>query len=351
MYAEDMVEALGDLSDASEKILSLLIPGQVSQLSIANVRKPLSDANSMETKKLGRLGNAFQAHSNIYGGVGFISVLPVLKATFNVPKRRDLPLGRMRMDPILYKANLVTLSMKLLAQNDERVNQTVEELDKVFPGPFLHRFVRRAELDENADSSSLSVETFQLGLDIRTNCFIAIAKQHVNQPNFDPDSVLQQVFYSGGGMLNGWDAFGLRTEDLSNEFQKKILSRLDSIRRSFSQEAPYIHFQTLTDQFSLAQLATAVVEWGQQRLLEVNSQIYTAGGPDGVIRAVQNGVIAKNTVSTGVPETDTPIAAQKSRLESGPMVPLEASNSGRRKGEMSRKIPMTAAQLQSMKLR
>ncbi|KAL8727461.1 MAG: hypothetical protein Q9166_006049 [cf. Caloplaca sp. 2 TL-2023] len=300
--AQDMADALEDLSDASDKILGLLLPEEFSEASVQKIKTRLSDPKSRERRQLARYSPSFQVHRDVFGDARFIAVQGAVRTVLGLPNQEDLRLGPWRMEPILYKANLTAIVRALFVQNDDSAGHFIEELDKDFPRPFLQRFATKSDLQGTADSSALFMDTFVLALEIRTRSFIRSAERLISLANFDPESVLQQVFYKNGNVLNGWDADGMRSGDLTQnpELHNTILNRLDELRQNFSEiEPPYIDLESLNQDFSHGRLIANLSHWSQLRLSEIGSQIGRLEGADGIVRALQNVLTSGGRASVG----------------------------------------------------
>lgn len=304
--AEDMMDALKDLSDASSKILGLLVPREVSEASVHNIQGQLSDLKSRGTRQLQRHIPNFEAQRNVYGGDRFINAPASVRAVLKVSKLQDVRSGPWRMDPILYQANLATLLTVFLAQSGENIEHATNELDKVFPRPFLQLFVDKTAVGGVADGSALLSETFQVAVELRTYFFIDCAKRLHHTQGFDPDEVLTQVFYNHNDTLRGWNVAELRSEEINKNrtFKTTIIDRLDHLRETFSDEAPLIDLESLERSFPRFRLTTAVTWWSQLRVREVELQLRRLEGAVGIVRAIQSTGTGDGQMSLGTSDID-----------------------------------------------
>ncbi|KAL8771975.1 MAG: hypothetical protein Q9209_002640 [Squamulea sp. 1 TL-2023] len=289
--AEDMIHTLEDLSDASDKILRLLLFRDISETSIQGIKALFSNPTSRERKQLENYNSIFQGYRNVYGEAMLIDVPAIARRLLGLPKQESLRSGPWRMDPILYKANMTVTARDLIAQVNDNIEKSIEDLDEEFPQPFFHQLVDEINVQETVDSSAQRIGTYLLALDIRTQYFIDSAKRLIDEPNFDPDSLLQQVFYREGNMLNGWHALGMRSEDLIQdpELRNSVLNRLDLLRQSFSlTEPPFINLASLERDFPRDRLLANLGRWSQLRLGEIVSQLRGLGGAEGIVGALQN---------------------------------------------------------------
>ncbi|KAL8706902.1 MAG: hypothetical protein Q9201_000062 [Fulgogasparrea decipioides] len=289
--AMDMIETLEDLSDTSDKILRLLVPQEVTEASIQSIRGRLSNLKSRERRHLARHVDFARGLHKVFGNEGYIQASVVIGAMLDALKHDTDRLGPWRMDPILYKANLTTLVTSALSGIDENIERSIDELDKIYPAPFLNGFVDATSIGERPDSSALLMQTFQLGLDIRTHCFIEAAKRNFDEPKFDPNQLLQQVFYRKGKGLHGWNVAGMRWDELKRDsrLSNAILDRLDQLRNTFSEsEAPHINIESLEKTFSRLQFIRELIYWSQLRLQEVEKQLRLVEGAGGIVRNLQS---------------------------------------------------------------
>ncbi|KAL8724538.1 MAG: hypothetical protein Q9181_006781 [Wetmoreana brouardii] len=289
--AMDMIETLQDLSDTSDKILCLLVPQEVSEASVQSIRLRLSNLKSRESKHLMRHVDFARGLHEVFGNERYIQASVVIGAMLDASKHDTDRLGPWRMDPILYKTNLTTLVTSALWEIDENIERSIDELDEIYPAPFLNGFVDATSIAERPDSSALLTQTFRLGLEIRTRCFIEAAKRNLGEPKFDPNQLLQQIFYRKGKGLHGWNVVGMRWNDLKQDSHLRItiLDRLDQLRNTFSEsEAPHVDIESLERDFSRLQFIRELIYWSQLRLQEVDKQLQLVEGAGGIVRNLQS---------------------------------------------------------------
>ncbi|KAL8914384.1 MAG: hypothetical protein Q9171_001014 [Xanthocarpia ochracea] len=286
--AEDMICNLKDLSDASDKILGQLVPRNISEASVQDKMASLLDSTSRDRKQLEKYSSTFQVHGDVYGWLSlFIDVPSIVRNMFDLPEQEDLQTGPWRMDPVLYKANLTAMIRGMMVQTNDNVEKSIEALNTEFPRPFLQRFVDKSSVEDTADGSTLLKDTFDLALDIRTRSYILHTKRLVDMPDFDPESLLKQIFYQDTNVLNGWNVIGIRSEDLveNEKLRNTVINRLDQLRETFS--SPDVDLDSLEERFSHNRLLATLVRWSQLRLTEIALQLERADGADGIADAMQ----------------------------------------------------------------
>ncbi|KAL8686772.1 MAG: hypothetical protein Q9218_006877 [Villophora microphyllina] len=294
--ATDMVDSLEDLSAVSDKIIRLIIPQNLSEATVQSIRDRLSDPKSRESRQLKRQNGVYRTQRKGYGDGKFIQIDAIVRALLDTSSYANDNSGAWRMDPVLYKANLTDLIIASVTSSDDGIAQSMNELNRSYPAPFLHRFVDAADVERSPNSSALLMETFRLALDIRTYSFVGSAKRDRDDPGFDPDQLLQRVFYRDSNTVMGWEVAGLRFDDLRQKPQLKnaILNRLDQLRGTFSEGVEsHIDLRGLEGHFSRSWLTTSLVQWCQLRLQEIETQLKAVEGASGIVQALQS-VLAGN---------------------------------------------------------
>lgn len=287
--AEDMTDALPDLFHASNKILDLVMPEELSESSVQIKKDQHSDLKSKQTRHLRRLVPNFQAQRELYGGDRFIDVPATVRAVLGVSKANDVRPGPWRVDPVFYHANLASLITALVAQSREDDEQLMNRLDETFPQAFVRVFVDDVTVDKVADGSALLRQSFELALEIRSRFFIDSARRLLNHSEFDPDELLRQVFYTERDRLKGWNVAGLRSDDINrNEgFRMSVINRLDQLRETFSEKTSPVDLDHLDRAVPYIRLSTVLLQWSRLRLREIEMQLQGVNGVAGILRAVQ----------------------------------------------------------------
>ena len=291
LNAEDMLDALQDLSDASDKLLRLVLPPNASETEVDVIRGGLRDPDSRLSKNFRRLCTSFQVPRDFYGNTFYIHGAAVLRTILGVKRVANIAYGPWRPDPLLQKANLCSLLMTMLMAPDKAEgDEAIAELEPIFPAPFLHSFVNSELVSTHAGSSALKGDTLKLGLEVRTQYAIIQLTRNAKQLNFDPDSVLFQVFYQTEQKLNGWDLVDMRAEAFSLHFEDTIKHRLALIRQSFLKEPQASHTKQLVDinrlktEFAWDKFVNDLIAWSNARLGELQRQIDIVDGGAGNIK-------------------------------------------------------------------
>ncbi len=272
--AQDMLDALPDLSDAADKLLHWLLPQDMSENTIATTRADLQYPGSRISKNVKRLSDVFQAQKGIYGDFeSYINIPAVLKTLLGSDNVTNLD-AAWRPEPLLHKANIATLVGIIIRPWGEKFNnEHFDFLETIFPVPFLSR--------------SSSIEDLSVAVEIRTQHFIMLSSRYTDVPNFDPDMFLSQVFFNDPPMLKGWEVSGLRSEDLTRDHQALIRRRLQEIRRNFS-NGRAVDLPSLKIAFPWNVFVTKVTTWSKSRLDQIQNEVEAHGGAVGIVQALSN---------------------------------------------------------------
>ena len=293
MTPEDMLDALPDLSDTSDKLLNFIISPQLSEVSVATILAQLQNKNTREHKKLKRLGDTFERQRKEYGGDSYINVGDTLRRLLGVKAGPiDEQTASWRPDALFQKANLAILVLQILSiTKQDQKDHFVEDIAGTFPQPFVQRLGLPESL--TPECSALAQATFRLALEVRTQEAIMLLARHVGKINFDPDTALLHVFYDTNN-LKGWAVSGLRIVDLTKEAKEIILGRVEKLREAFRSNGPMLSdhqtsvVESLRVNFSWVTFAQQMVAWAAQRLTEIEIQTTTYGGAQAICHGLSN---------------------------------------------------------------
>ena len=289
---EDMLDTLPDLLDASEKLLSFVIPTELSKASVDIAMARLQNKDTREYKKLKRLGDILERQRREYGGDSYIKVGETLRRLLG---RKAGPINeqstRWRPDALLQKANLAILVSRMLsfAEQDQK-DQLLEDIASTFPRPFAQRL----GLPESPtpEYSALAEATFQVALEVRTQEAIMLLARHVGKLNFDLDTALLQVFYDANVHIKGWAVSGLRIADLRKEAKERIKGRVDQLREAFnvpvSFDSQSSGVDSLRANFPWTTFAQQMIAWAGQRRIEIEIQTTTYGGAQAICQGLMD---------------------------------------------------------------
>ena len=304
--AQTLLSSLSDLWIASNRIFSFYLPEGALQGHIEGTIRELHKPGSRMSQKLERLENALEKQwsefADGYGQFAPIDVSIILRAFFKVKKIEQIGSGIWRPDNIIFKANIVKLLTSFVGL--QQASQAINKLDMDFPAPFLHDVVSAKHLQRLPDSigyTNLMEATFIFALDTRTQAFIRCLRDTDNKPEFDPDNLLTQVFYTEPGLFKGWDVPSLSDDRLTTKQKKAILRRIETIRRFFEAEntqSTSVDLQGLEQEFSWQEFVMSILHWSSLRIQEIDEQVDVQGGDENVIDLLAEEVSRRETDSS-----------------------------------------------------
>ena len=288
MSSEEMLDTLPDLAESSDKLLRLVLPPNTSEATIKDLIKSLQDQSSRISKSISRIAKVFQIHKNIYGNETYINLSIALRGLLAVRRAAEIGNGPWRPDDIFFKANLTTMTMSLLSVRPQASQPFIEKMERDFPTPFLSGLNHTRKSDQTLTQSNLIDETLSAAFLLRVQYFLILLNQSLHQPNFDPDILLNQVFYASNNRIKGWDMPGLRTEELSKSHLKYIAENLLSIQSTFDANAAdrgtgqIANLDALYAEYSWTQFVANLTEWTKIRYNEIEAHLSTMGGVSGI---------------------------------------------------------------------
>ncbi|EEQ91107.1 myb-like DNA-binding protein [Blastomyces dermatitidis ER-3] len=273
-----MIEALPDLDTSTKNALRILVP---QAFSLTTLLKNLKNATFRARVK--RIRDTFETQKKYFGGQHFITV----EAAVNMlPSLKHIP---WYPDEFIQKANLVQFALDLIPLRGNMSpfsEYHLSDLDESFPVLFISSFLSpEDDRITTPGQSALLDETFQLGLELRTQRAIAELRSGEQEINveFAPDSILETVFtaFAKSGdeseRLLGWKISGLRDEGggIPERFYEKVLERRASIRKTFNvdETTTFVHFDELESTFPWSEFVVQACKWIRMRANEIDEQL------------------------------------------------------------------------------
>ncbi|KKZ60423.1 hypothetical protein EMCG_00709 [[Emmonsia] crescens] len=272
-----MIEALPDLDTSAKNALRILAP---QAFSLTSILKSLETA-SFRTR-VRRIRETFETQKKYFGGQHFI---PVETATNMLPSLEHIP---WHPDEFFQKANLAQFALDLIpfrGKNSSFSEDYFSALDELFPTFFMSSFLSlEDDRITKTGQSALLAQTFQLGLEIRTQFAIAeLQREQESSLEFDPNTVLDDIFtaYMNSGdeveKLRGWEINGLQAEQdkISDEFRDEINERRESIREYFNTDdtSNPVDFTGLESSFPWSEFVVQAAKWIRMRANEIDEQL------------------------------------------------------------------------------
>ena len=317
---EGMLDALPDLSEAADKLLGCLMPGEISDATVARQMTKLHTKGTTASINWRRHGNSFQAQRELFGSDLYINPFAALKTLLGTNQLSEATSSPWRPDALFHKANLAVLASSIFTRPwQEEDDQFIEELEQAFPRYFTEALASSDTLMPG--HSILLAETFQFALEVRTQYAITLLARHSSQPNFDSDVVLHQVFYKNKGVLKSWGVLGIHSENLTDVFEDMVLKRLAQLREAFTDfsESAIAGTERLRMTFPWTSFVRQTVAWISQRMKEVKTQIVASGGNQAICESLRDEVQRLRSTRPSMNDDDLVLNYEP---------PSEASNTG-----------------------
>ena len=297
MNSEQMTDHLPDLWKETDQILGLLVPRADAAPRVDKIRDNLQDSTSRTRRSLDRYRESFEKVKEVYGTEPYINVSLVTRGILGVKRSSEVGDGRWRPDNIFYKANLATVIQNIMiryAEIDTEVDSQLqvlgmqpEEMDRQFTEPFFS-LVRGATEEYSTGSTLLLKESFELGLELRTQFAVRSLSDLSGRPNFDRNDVMLQCFYEQDNptQLRAWSVKGLQVENLNKARRNAIAERMEKLRECYD-ESDGIDLEKLQSRFPMSQVVQKFLVWARQRVDEIDSHVNSMGFPQPGAQGIQ----------------------------------------------------------------
>lgn len=308
-HREDMIFGLKALFLDSEQILDFLTAKAFSDTTVAQgFQQPDSRGSTKLRKLLSRLRDSCEAFGKSDDLIPLASQ-PTVQKLLGARHWQEVGLGQWRPDALFQLANLATFAAAVLgpdahSSHDFGILQTMWEQ---FPSPFTYGFEESANGSLSVGYSRLLDQTFGVGLEIRTQFAIALLSERRSDHNFDPDVVLNQVFFVGDDedstQLLGFNAEGFSIHDkfLPQTFQRRVSQRIQALQGGFSEHVEgSVDVESLTASFPWEKFLAQTMSWVQTRAAELSQQIDDQGG----INIIQESLQRKASSPSGAKSND-----------------------------------------------
>lgn len=306
-----VVEYLPELLASSCKILDLLAPSGATSETVELIVRDLRVVGSRRAKRLKHDEEKFQADRENYGSDDYINPVFIRRRLFGT---QDIKNESARPDDILHAANLATLVKSLLVtQKQSRATlPLLQMVDIWFPEVFLTEFGDNGQ----AGSSLLLNESFEMSLEIRTQCAIIALLVLKEAENWNPEQILLSSFLDLPSalqnslpmpdfeqVLNDGRVLSIMRKgpENSEEQNDRIKSRIREIRKAFQlnndavEAGDLVDFERLDEMFPWAAFLTRLVQWSRLRLDEIISNINHQGGLDHIVISLIEAVRENNS--------------------------------------------------------
>lgn len=292
----EIAKLLPDLYKKSVALLNLLFPKEITIETLDAVTNELKTVGHKRARKLKACESDFQKTRDSFGTEFFINNAYVLQKLFGGDGSVDDPEeSDFRPDAINYLANLATLVKEfLVAERDgSKTLMTLQTLDSTFSTAFASRF------DENikCGGSALLEESFDIGLEIRTQYVIRELESKRDRDEFDFRSILLAAFCEpeiagepDDSPVQFKNILGSAVPN-SEEQDLKIESQLEQIRdgaglRDDSQD-PF-DIDMLRNTFPWSQFRHQLATWAWERYDEILESIEQQGGLQKIVESLMD---------------------------------------------------------------
>jgi hypothetical protein len=275
-----MQDALPELGSSAQKLWAFISRQANSKAAIKNLSLLLQDTGSREYKALKRLIPGYTTQKEVYGTEYYINVPAAISTILPSQLFRNTGDGPWRPDGILYFANLAQFISGVLCcvDNEERL-RLLENTERDYPNQFMSRVVEERSVNWDMGCSALGSLTLEGGIYIRTQLYILKIQKRLQEPGFDPATSLAEIFYNSGDALKGFGSDGLRTEELPDPFKRKIAKVTSRLNDLINEDAG---FESVNLEYSWSKAVVKLVLWAQARKEELESQLVSHGGFEGV---------------------------------------------------------------------
>jgi hypothetical protein len=322
-----VAEYLPELFTSSCRILDLLAPTDGTKAAHSDTESIVRDLRVLGSRRARRLKHdedKFRITRDSYGTAElYIKPKFILRKLLGTDDPGD---ENFRPDSILHTANLATLIKEFLVIQKESpsTSDTLWNLDKHFPEAFVGKFDGKAEFGHSA----LLEESFDLGLEVRTQFTIVQLEIQKDQENWDPEKILTANFYEhpsalDDAILDGRLLHILGPSPNSDDQIAKINARVNSISNAFRssydaiEAGDLVDFEQLATEFPWLKFLEDLVHWTRLRLNEIYQDIKEQGGVENITKSLIEAVKTLDS-QTEIRYDSPPSASQPRQLLPAP---------------------------------
>ncbi|EFR02490.1 hypothetical protein MGYG_05483 [Nannizzia gypsea CBS 118893] len=281
-----LLDTLPDLLNASTKALDLLAPPGISY---ANVAKHFQTAKF--SVRYNRAKVTFETQKKCIVKSNFIPIERSVAALSSI-KKLDW-----QSEGLYQKANLAQLALDLV---NPRLTASTAAADDSFPAAFMAS--RSFEAAGSSAGDDCRRETFQMGLELRTQRFISSLLSGSPSEFSEPEDLLADVFYnpslsSVNTELKGWAMDGLEDEDeqLPEEFHETAQERISLIRKTLAQGG------SLESKFPWSAFIVSIANWIRKRVNDIDQLLSSQMSVEDAIKILQAELDRRSSFGPGNP--------------------------------------------------
>lgn len=237
------------------------------------------------------------------------------------------------VDLVFYLANLLVFAKQMIHsdRSDKHIWHNLQLLDTTFPSQFMSSLSTESTSVAAGDSALLD-QTFELGLDLRTQLAILILEHSAHEREFNPEDALEEAFFrpeasqEKGDIIRGWSAAALGGEEtsLSRRHQQGVQQRLLAMQQFFLTDSQSLEngdtvdLEGLSAEFSWNSTILRLLQWVRLRHEELSSSIEAMGGPAAILAKAREAMEApRSAVEEVRPMTAPRDSPRKKRASFG----------------------------------
>ena len=288
-----LAEDLPELYGFSRKITTVLAPPNSSLETVTRTIKQLRVFGSREAERLRSAEVSFNVMYPrfVSKGNSYIRTNEVITKFLG----KGYADGDFRPDAILQLANIAAMLKEYLVT--ERESQAMRDLQFVLDRWFPEAFVTSFGKVSRYGTSTLSVESFELALDIRTQYAISELLHGKESRDWDPEMIVTEIFFANDSDI---PKNILGSNSNTPEQVDLIHERVSEIRSTFNQReqaranGDLVDLERLQEElFSWSSFLTTLVLWAGSRIEEITACIKAQGGADSIQEALHEAMASK----------------------------------------------------------
>ena len=206
------------------------------------------------------------------------------------------------IDLVFYLVNILVFAKQMIHsdRSDKNVWNILRQLDSTFPSHFMRSLITGDSPTVTGDSVLLK-ETFELGLDLRTQLAILLLERSPRESGFNPDRAVEEVFLrseasqENGDIIRGWSVAALGGEEtsLSEEYQNRVAQRLQEIQTYFLtdpqslENGETVDLDGLSGDFPWEATILRLLKWVRVRHRELSTSIEAIGGSAAILSNIK----------------------------------------------------------------
>jgi hypothetical protein len=271
---DDVVDSLTDLHRESSNVIQFF--SNHTPESLTALYAELQDPSSKPSGRLRRMLGKYIFTRQPFGSEPFVNTSVIARKLQNGEAGIDLMDGNWRPDAIVYLANLA----QTLATAFSGVEDQMDEFFRDLHTGSLHHFASSEPTSRFCTKSTEQLVEFLIA--VRTQYFIHVTHHRGKQANFDPDELLNELFFERG-MNRLSEIPGLAYQ--SDAVDRRILEIKKFVTTNSRNP---VKIDQLQKAFPWTDFLLQVYQWASVRRQELEAQIAVQGGMDYIVDHIRN---------------------------------------------------------------